>query len=60
VKQEEIKTVENRDTAVLERPCIPLVRLEDILGLTGKNGDLAHDNRLVLESQGKTDWFYRQ
>ena len=53
VKQEEIKTVENRDTLSWNGLAIPLVRLEDILGLTGKNGDLPMMTVLVLESQGK-------
>lgn len=53
VKRDEIKTVENRDTLSLNGITIPLVRLEDILELTGKNGDLPMMTVLVLESQEK-------
>ncbi len=53
VKRDEIKTVENRDTLSLNGVTIPLLRLADILELTGKNGDLPMMTVLVLESQGK-------
>ncbi len=53
VKRDEIKTVENRDTLSLNGFTIPLLRLVDILELTGKNGDLPMMTVLVLESQGK-------
>ena len=53
VKKDEIKTVENRDTLSLNGITIPLVRLDDILELTGKNGDLPMMTVLILESQGK-------
>jgi two-component system chemotaxis sensor kinase CheA len=53
LKKDEIKTVENRDTLSLNGVAIPLLRLEDILELTGKNGDPPMMTVLVLESQGK-------
>jgi len=53
VKQEEIKTVENLDTLSLNGMTIPLLRLADVLELTGENGDLPMMTVLVLESQGK-------
>jgi two-component system chemotaxis sensor kinase CheA len=53
VKRDEIKTVENRDTLALNGMTIPLLRLADVLELTGKNGDLPMMTVLVLESQGK-------
>jgi two-component system chemotaxis sensor kinase CheA len=53
VKHEEIKPVENRETLSLSGVTIPLVRLEDILELTGKNGVLPMMTILILESQGK-------
>jgi two-component system chemotaxis sensor kinase CheA len=53
VKRDEIKTVENRDTLSLNGITIPLVRLEDILELTGKTGDRPMMTVLILESQGK-------
>jgi len=53
VKRDEIKTVENRDTLSLNGMTIPLLRLADVLELTGKNGDLPMMTVLVLESQEK-------
>ncbi|MFH1081487.1 MAG: response regulator [Pseudomonadota bacterium] len=53
MKRDEIKTVENRDTLSLNGVAIPLLRLADILELTGKNGDLPMMTVLVLGSQGK-------
>jgi two-component system chemotaxis sensor kinase CheA len=53
VNRDEIKTIENRDTLSLNGVTIPLLRLADILELTGKNGDLSMMTVLVLESQGK-------
>jgi len=52
VKRDEIKTVENRDTLFLNGTTIPLLRLENILELTEKNGDSPMMTVLVLESQG--------
>jgi len=52
VKRDEIKTVENRDTLSISGAAIPLLRLENILELTGKNGDSPMMTVLVLESQG--------
>jgi len=53
IKRDEIKTVENKDTLSLNGVAIPLLRLADILELTGKNGVLPVMTVLVLESQGK-------
>jgi two-component system chemotaxis sensor kinase CheA len=53
VKRDEIKTVENRNTLSLNGMTIPLLRLADVLELTGKNEDPPMMTVLVLESQGK-------
>jgi two-component system chemotaxis sensor kinase CheA len=53
IKQEEIRTVENRDTLSLEGIAIPLVKLSRVLELSERNDGSPLITILILESQGK-------
>lgn len=53
IKQEEIRTIENRNTLSLEGVVIPIVKLSDILELSDRSSELPVITVLILESRGK-------